>query len=182
MRELLASKPSGNSGQVTINAGITPAVGPPTAVVGKKEESTMATPLAQQPDAKSNGETRPGILDRAKGSLKEGAKLAAANEAGELVLQAMIGVMPQLEALTETPTGKALGKVISALAVSYAAEASGFESALVVQGVCDKVVTAASMELTADKIKLLRPVFHKLTELSKQLAEVDKPPSEVVNG
>lgn len=143
-----------------------------TGKIAEKEAAARRGTLLGEVKSMATISTNPprSVLDRTKESVKEGAKLAAANEAGEVALDAMIALVPQLAELSKTPMGRAIGKALSAVALSYAAEASGFEGAPMVSSICDHVVTVSSMEITADKLKLLRPAFLKLADLSRTLA------------
>lgn len=128
------------------------------------EEKDMAE--AKKTEEKSS--TTANILSAAK----DGFKLGVANEAGEVILTTLTTTFPHLAPHFETATGRAIGKAVAASAIMYAAEASGVEDRELLNKICALVVTASSLEVTEDQLKVLRPVFTKLITLAKSLPEV----------
>jgi len=103
---------------------------------------------------------------------KLGAKLAIANEAGELVLSAVVAAFPHLEQHFEDPTGRAIGKAVSAIGLAYLAETLGVEDREKINTICNLVVTSSTQELAEDKLKAIRPLFSKLAAIAQNLPQV----------
>lgn len=104
--------------------------------------------------------------------IKLGAQLALANEAGELTLEAIASLFPQLQPFLKDDLGRSLGKAAGATLLTYLAEATDIPEKENIARVCGLVLTASTQEVASDKLAALRPILLKIAALGKTIPAV----------
>jgi len=132
-------------------------------------EPKKETPVAEKAAATA---TTPNPMSKLLDSVKTGAHLALANEAGELSLEAIGAMFPQLQPLLKDDLGRSLGKAAGATLLAYLAEVTNLPEKENVSKVCGLVMTASTQEVASEKLAALRPVLMKLAALGKSLPSV----------
>jgi hypothetical protein len=100
-----------------------------------------------------------------------GAKLALANEAGDVAINVIKDMVPGIEPHLESPAARALAKLLGAFMMNHMADAAGTEHAKSIRTVTGLVTTAASMELTQTHLKRLTPALEQLIQLGTKIAK-----------
>lgn len=104
-----------------------------------------------------------------KNAVITGAKLALANEAGDVAVNVIVDMVPAIAPHMDNPAARALAKLLGAFVLSHCADAAGAEHAPTVKATADLVATAASMELTQSQLKRLTPALEQLITLGKKI-------------
>jgi hypothetical protein len=104
-----------------------------------------------------------------KNAVITGAKLALANEAGDVAVNVIVDMVPGIAPHMENPAARALAKLLGAFVLSHSADVVGKEHADTVRTTADLVATAATMELTQSQLKRLTPAVEQLVALGKKI-------------
>ena len=133
--------------------------------LGMKEPESSAEPGTTESPEEETKMDKKSTLSVAKSAAKLGIQQAAASQAGDIALDAMLEAMPALKPFSENESSRDLLKAVSAIALSYLAEISDFEHADKVQAVSELIITVSAQRLTADKLKMFTPALKKLASL-----------------
>lgn len=98
-----------------------------------------------------------------------GAKLALANEAGDVAVNMIVDMVPAIAPHLENPAARALAKILGAFVLSHSADVVGAEHAKTARMAAELVTTAATMELTQSQLKKLTPAIEQFVQLGKKL-------------
>ena len=104
-----------------------------------------------------------------KNAVITGAKLALANQAGDIAVNVIVDMVPAVAPHMTNPAARALAKLLGAFVLSHSADMAGAEHAKTIRTTADLVSTAASMELTQSQLERLTPAFEQLMQLGKKL-------------
>lgn len=104
-----------------------------------------------------------------KNAALAGAELAAANEGGEIALEILTKLVPELEHKFDDPTARALGKAVAAYAITFLADAAAFEKADTVRNVAEKVITVSAFEISQQNLRKIRPLLMRFAKIGDRI-------------
>lgn len=107
-----------------------------------------------------------------KNDVKQGLKLAAANEAGDLAVKVVADLIPGIAPHLEDPAAKCVAKLVGSYVLSNAADMVGPEHAKTVRAVTSLATQAATAELAQMQLKRLTPALEQIIKLGAGLVEV----------